>query len=360
MKTLKDFDFNNKRVLVRCDFNVPVLNVIIQDDFRIREALPTIRFLLEKKAKVILMSHLEDKDGNNLSLEIVRESLQKHLGREVLMANGSEIKEGGVALLENLRFNKGEKENSEDFAKQLAKLGDIYINEAFSVCHRAHASIALLPLYLPSGAGLLLEKEINFLSRLIDNPARPFTALIGGAKISSKARMIKSFLEKADQVILGGKVANAVLQARGDYKSRDPIENINFDLNSPKLFLQTDAVLSSGIACKINKMKERDIIFDIGPESIKMFSEIIAKAKTIVIAGPMGFFEKQGFEQGTKEILKAIAENKQAFSVVGGGDSVSAVFKYNLQDKFSHISTGGGAMLAYLGGEKLPGIEALN
>jgi len=311
MKVVRDFDVKNKKVLVRCDFNVPLNDKgEIEDDFRIRQTLPTIKYLIEKGAKVILMSHL----ANNKSLAPVRKRLSEYL-------SGEEF-----TLLENLRRDKREEENDAGFAEELAELGNIYINDAFSVCHRAHASIVGLPKYLPSGAGFLLEKEVMVLSGILTGAERPLVVIIGGVKIESKGKVINQFLKKADYLLLGGKIADAL------------------SINSQNLYLP----------------KDKNSDFDIGPKTIKMFSEIIQKAKTVFWAGPLGRFEEKEFETGTREIARAISENKRAFKVAGGGDTIFALLKFGLRDKFDHVSTGGGAMLKFLSGEKLPGLEALN
>lgn len=311
MKTLKDFNVKNKRVLVRCDFNIPLdEKENIADDFRIKQTIPTIEYLLKNEAKVILMSHL----ANNKSLFVIEERLEKYLGSEEF------------TLLENLRFNKGEKENDDNFAKELAQLGDIYINDAFGVCHRKHASVVGVPKYLPSGAGFLLEKEIEVLSKVLKNPERPLVVIIGGNKIESKAKVIEQFLEKADYVLIGGRIAEQIKD------------------KSNKLYIPVDS--KNG--------------FDIGPKTIKIFSEIIKKARTILWAGPLGKFEDSVYEQGTKKVAKLIVKNNQAFKIAGGGDTIFALTKFGLRDKFDHISTGGGAMLQFLSGEELPGLKALD
>ena len=311
MKTLKDFNVKNKRVLVRCDFNIPLdEKENIADDFRIKQTIPTIEYLLKNEAKVILMSHL----ANNKSLFVIEERLEKYLGSEEF------------TLLENLRFNKGEKENDDNFAKELAQLGDIYINDAFGVCNRKHASVVGVPKYLPSGAGFLLEKEIEVLSKVLKKPERPLVAIIGGNKIESKAKVIEQFLEKADYVLIGGRIAEQIKD------------------KSNKLYIPVDS--KNG--------------FDIGPKTIKIFSEIIKKARTILWAGPLGKFEDSVYEQGTKKVAKLIVKNNQAFKIAGGGDTIFALTKFGLRDKFDHISTGGGAMLQFLSGEELPGLKALD
>ena len=311
MKTLKDFNVKNKRVLVRCDFNIPLdEKENIADDFRIKQTIPTIEYLLKNEAKVILMSHL----ANNKSLFVIEERLEKYLGSEEF------------TLLENLRFNKGEKENDDNFAKELAQLGDIYINDAFGVCNRKHASVVGVPKYLPSGAGFLLEKEIEVLSKVLKKPERPLVAIIGGNKIESKAKVIEQFLEKADYVLIGGRIAEQIKD------------------KSNKLYIPVDS--KNG--------------FDIGPKTIKIFSEIIKKARTILWAGTLGKFEDSVYEQGTKKVAKLIVKNNQAFKIAGGGDTIFALTKFGLRDKFDHISTGGGAMLQFLSGEELPGLKALD
>jgi phosphoglycerate kinase len=313
MKTVKDFDVKNKRVFVRCDFNVPLDEKgNIADDFRIKQVLPTLRYLQENGAKMVLASHFAD----GKSLDPVWKRVKEFIG------------EKNVDFLENLRLNEGEEKNSDEFAKKLAGLADIYINDAFGVCHRAHASVVGVPKYLPSGAGFLLEKEVDVLSRIMQNPDRPFVAIVGGVKFESKAKVIGKFLEVADFVLVGGKIGLSPEVGK---------------LNSSKLILPIDNVDT----------------FDIGSKTIKLFSEKISQARTIIWAGPVGFFEKEEYGVGTKEIGKAICNNKNAFKVAGGGDTISALNKFGLQDKFDHLSTGGGAMLEFLVGEKLPGLEAL-
>jgi len=310
MKTIKNFNFKNKRVFVRCDFNVPLDskgNVV--DDFRIQQTVPTLKYLQDKGARLILASHRSD--NKNLSSTWLR--LKKYLDLK------------GAELLDNLRLDKGEEENDDNFAKQLAGLAEIYINDAFGVCHRAHASVVGLPKYLPSGAGFLLEREVEVLFQVLENPKRPLVIIVGGAKIESKSRVINNFLNKADQILVGGKITQA------------------FKIDSPTVYFAIDN----------NKN------LDIGPKTIKMFSNIIKKAGTIVWAGPLGRFEDPLYQKGTEEIAREITKNKKAFKVAGGGDTIFALLKFGLRDKFDHVSTGGGAMLNFLAGEKLPGLQAL-
>lgn len=386
MKTLKDFNFKWKKVLLRCDFNVPLSEKgEALDDFRIKKTIPTIEYLIKRKAKVILMSHLGSPGGKvvkKLSLLPVQKELEEYLGQTVIMAKSclgkevekmvTQLKPGEILLLENLRFEKGEEEGNSEFAKKLSKLGDIYINEAFSASHRAHASIVGIPKCLPAGAGFLLEKEIKILSRLIEKPWRPLVVLIGGVKIETKIKTIERFLELADHLILGGQIANPILEEKGILVGKvfqeagvaKIIKKIN--LTSPKLHLPVDGLISlknwqenfyrkGGLA----SLKKDEAVFDIGPETIRIFSDIIKEAKMIFWSGPLGMYEEKKFETGTKEIAKAITRNHQAFKVAGGGDTISAINKWNLGDKFDHLSTGGGAMLEFLSGKKLPGIEAL-
>jgi len=386
-KTLKNIDVKNKRVLVRCDFNVPLSKKgDVGDDFRIKQAVPTIEYLIKNKAKVILMSHLDEPRGKvveTLRLTPVQEKLTECLGFPVTKASdciGEEIekqtermKEGEVLLLENLRFHKEEKENDRNFSKKLAKLADIYINDAFGVSHRAHASIVGVPKYLPSGAGLLLEKEVKILSRVLEKPWRPLVAIIGGVKISSKTKVIKQFLEKADHLLIGGKIANAILIIKGicvgrPWPSEEAVKEITkFDLTSIKLHLPIDAIASPDETGEFyvretgpGKVRKDEKLLDIGPETIKIFSKIIEDAKMIIWSGPLGRFEEPLFEKGTKVIAEKIAKNRQAFKIGGGGETISALSKFGLREKFDHISTGGGAMLEFLSGEELPGLKALD
>jgi len=322
MKTFKDFDVRGKRVLVRADFNVPLSEQgEILDDFRIRETLPTIKYLLKKEAKVILMSHLDDPGGKfvkELEMKPVSQRLTELLGEK-------------VELLENLRFNPGEESNDENFAKELAKKGDIYINDAFGACHREHASIVGVPKFLPSGAGFLLERELAFLTKLKTNPEKPLVAIIGGAKVETKVRVINKISEKATFVLISGLIGKGVIGQKITLKYPEKI---------------------------VFPVDETGGGKDIGPETIKLFQEKISQAKTIFWNGPLGKIEDEEFAKGTAEIAKAIAQSK-AFSVVGGGETVEFITKLGLVQKFSHVSSGGGAMLTFLSGDKLPGLEAL-
>lgn len=366
MKTIKDFDVKGKRVLVRCDFDVPLdKQGNIMDDFKIQKGIPTIKYLIKNKAKLVLMGHLGRPKGKvveSLRVEPVRKRLSEILGIPVKEKNSQ------VTILENLRFDKRERGNDDKFSQELAKLGDIYINDAFGVCHRSHASIVGIPKYLPSGAGLLLEKEIEVLSKVLDNPKRPLVSVIGGFKLSSKTKVIESFLKMSDHVLIGGKIANTILIVKRDLDRPMPSEDVvkqvqDLILTSTKLHLPTDVI---GSKDKVNarevavaKVEKDEMLLDIGPETIHLFADIIESAKTIIWAGPLGYFENALFEQGTKKIGEKIA-NSKAFKIVGGGDTVSALAKYGLRDKFDHVSTGGGSMLMFLAGDELPGLTVLN
>jgi len=384
MKTLRDFDLTNKKVLVRTDFNVSLKNGQIVDDFRIRASLPTIKKLLEKKAKIILISHLARPAGHRereYTLKPIAQRLSELINQPVKFLDdclGQSVQEavnqmpaGQIILLENLRFYPEEENNHPEFAKQLASLAEIYLNDAFGVCHRAHASIVGLPQYLPSAAGCLLEKEIKVLSQILESHQGPLVAIIGGVKISTKLKVIKNFLAKADHLCLGGALANTILRAQGiaigqSLVEEEMIEKIKeLNLTDTKLHLPVDVVTAldsqnhtfNRIA-PVGGTEENEVILDIGPETRELFSTIIKRAKTIAWNGPMGFFEIEEFAQGTKAVAEAVAQNK-GFSLVGGGETITFLDKLGLSDKISHLSTGGGAMLQFLAGQKLPGIEAL-
>jgi len=386
MRTIRDFNFEGKRVLVRCDFNVPLSQEgEILDDFRIRQTIPTIEYLIKNGAKVILMSHLGDPQENQkskFSLKPVALRLEKLLKKRVKFLEDclgqkvekemGKMKEKEVVLLENLRFHKEEKENDEKFAQKIAALGEIFINDAFSVSHRNQASIVGLPKYLPSGAGILLEKEIKVLSQVLEKPLHSLVAIIGGVKIETKIKVIEKFLQIADHLLLGSKIAETILMAKEilvgrKFPEEEILERIKkIDLTNPKLHLPTDGMMAltsldekySRIGA-IGTLRKEEEIFDIGSETIRIFFEIIKTAKMIIWNGPLGYFEKSPFDTGTKKIAEAICQNYSAFKIAGGGDTISAINKFGLLDKFDHISTGGGAMLEFISGKKLPGIEAL-
>lgn len=387
MKTIKDFNFKNKRVLVRVDFNVPVGSDGLVDkteDWRLEASLPTIRYLLAQKAKIILLAHLGRPGGKvveSLRLNPVAKRLEELLGQLVVKLDdcvGREVEErikdiqaGEVFLLENLRFYAGEKSNQLDFVQQLAKLGEFYINDAFGVIHRPHASIVGLPQHLPSCAGLLLEKEIKVMSDVLNNSKRPLTVIIGGVKISTKIKVIKNFLEKADDILLGGALANTVISAKGfaigkSIVEKDMVEEVKkLQITNIKLHIPVDVVTSTDMSgnlieniSPVAKIRENEMILDIGPDTIDLFSEIISHAKTIIWNGPMGLFEIDKFALGSRKVAQAVIQNKN-FSLVGGGDTISLLEQLNLLSEIKHISTGGGAMLEFLAGIELPGLRAL-
>ena len=345
MKTIRDFNFRNKYVLVRCDFNVPLSGSgEILDDFRIKQTIPTIEYLIKEGAKIILMSHLgrpEGKATEKLKLNPVQNRLTEYLDVSIVKASdcfGSEIEKwtkemqpGEVLLLENLRFHKEEEENDKNFAKELSKLGDIYINDAFGASHRAHASIVGIPKYLPSGAGLLLEKEIKILAGLMRNPKKPLVAIIGGKKVETKAKLIDKISFVADSLLIGGLIQK--------------------ELKEKRIFLKHPQKITE----PVDEIRGKDI----GPKTIKLFKDKIKGAKTVFWNGPLGMIEKQEFSKGSKEIAKAIIKSR-AFSVIGGGETLKFLNEIGLLEKFNHTSVGGGAMLAFLSGEELPGIKALN
>ncbi|MSU54348.1 MAG: phosphoglycerate kinase [Candidatus Staskawiczbacteria bacterium] len=345
MKTIKDFDVEGKRILVRCDFNVPLdEDGNICDDFRIVKTLPTIEYLVEQKAKIILMSHLGEPEGRiipALNLNKIKEKLEELLNMDIVKADdciGPKVQQqvenlepGEILLLENLRFHKEETENDSDFAEKLAQLGDFYINDAFADCHRTHASIALIPQFLPGGAGLLLEEEISVLSKIMQQPDRPMVAIIGGSKASTKAPLVDPFCAFADLVIVNGLIKQ--------------------ELIAQKIPLQYPE--------KVLGPKDNLERLDVNEQDVLRFTSPILKAKTIFWNGPFGKFEDEQYKNGTLQIAKAIIESK-AFSVVGGGETIEFLDKEGMLDQFSHVSTGGGAMLDFISGQTLPGLEALN
>ena len=388
-KTIKDIDLKGKKVLVRCDFNVPMdENKNITDNTRIVAALPTIKYLLENNCAVILCSHLGRPKGEfkpEFSLAPVAKELSKLLDKEVIMAKdvvgedankkAKELQAGQVMLLENVRYHREETDNDPEFAKKLADMAEIYVNDAFGAAHRAHASTAGVAQYLPAVSGFLIEKELKFLGNALNNPERPFVAILGGAKVSDKIGVIDSLLEKVNTLIIGGGMAYTFFKAQGYEVGNSLCELDKLDLareamekaknKGVKLMLPVDT--------KVGKEFKPDTEsktvawteipadwegFDIGEKTIEIFSEEIRKAKTVVWNGPVGLFEFDQFAIGTNAIAKVLSEI-DATTIIGGGDSAAAVKKAGLQDKMTHISTGGGASLEFLEGKKLPGIECL-
>lgn len=383
MKFIRDINVANKRVLVRVDFNVSLKkNGDILDDFKIRATLPTIEYLINGNAKIILISHLKDPaKGERFSLQPVADRLAELIGQTVKFVGdciGEEakqaainLKNGEILLLENLRFYEEEKRNDAEFAAKLAALGEIFVNDAFAECHRDYTSMTAIVKLLPNYAGLLLEAEINNLTKIRDQAERPLCVIIGGAKISTKIKLVKSFLNKADDIILGGALANTVLHAKGIAVGKSIIEEAmvpeiqQLEITDTRLHLPVDALwcrdkndFASCHCGPIGLMQNSDAIYDIGFDTEKLFTSVIKAAKTIIWNGPMGLFEIEFLARGTRAVAETIAQS-QAFSVVGGGETVTYLAEIGLADKFSFISTGGGAMMEFLAGEKLPGIEAL-
>ena len=388
-KTVKDIDLKGKKVFVRCDFNVPMdENQNITDNTRIVAALPTIKYLLEQNCKVILASHLGRPKGEvkpEFSLKPVAKELSRLLGKEVIMANdvigedakekAANLKEGEVMLLENVRFHREETDNDPEFAKQLASMAEIFVNDAFGAAHRAHASTAGIAAYLPAVSGFLIEKELTVLGNAINNPERPFMAILGGAKVSDKIGVIDSLLDKVDTLMIGGGMAYTFFKAQG-YNVGNSLceeEKIGLALEAMEKAKQKGVKLLLPVDTKVGKEFKPDTEsktvawteipegwegFDIGEKTIEMFKNELKTAKTVIWNGPLGLFEFDQFAIGTNEIAKALSE-LDATTIIGGGDSGAAVEKAGLADKMTHISTGGGASLEFLEGKKLPGIECL-
>jgi len=385
-KTIRDIQVAGKRVLVRVDFNVPLDKAgNITDDTRIRAALPTIQYLCDKDAKVILCSHLGRPKGKvteEFRLTHVAKRLSELLGAPVTRTDdciGPEVektvaamKPGDVLLLENLRFHAEEEANDAGFAKKLASLADLYVNDAFGTAHRAHASTEGVTHYLPGVAGFLMERELNFLGKALAAPTRPFVAILGGAKVSDKIGVIENLLPKVDQLIVGGGMANTFLKAQGHEVGASLLEADKIELArdllkraGQKLLLPVDVVVADDFKAEarhqtvaVNKVPAGWRILDIGPKSVEAFAPVLKKAKTVVWNGPMGVFEFPAFAAGTVAIAKALAST-DATTIIGGGDSAAAVEQAGVADKITHISTGGGASLEFLEGKVLPGVAAL-
>jgi len=388
-QTIRDVDWSGKRALVRVDFNVPLENGRITDDTRIRAAVPTIQYLLDHSAAVVLMSHLgrpKNKVVEGMRLAPAAQRLSQLLGRPVKTvpvtvgpeaeAEAKALKPGGVLMLENTRFDAREEANDEGMARELARLGDVYVNDAFGAAHRAHASTEGVARFLPAVSGFLMEKELAALGGVLDNPERPFVAIIGGAKISDKVGVITNLLSKVDMLLIGGAMANTFLLAQA-YKVGDSLverdaaptaQQILADVkeSGAQLLLPTDVVIADAMSAEANRKVVRIDqvpdgwrILDIGPQTVAAFGAKIRAAKTVIWNGPMGYFEAAPFAEGTRAIAQAMADC-QGHTVIGGGDSVAAVEQMGLADKIGHISTGGGASLELLEGRVLPGVAALN
>ena len=384
-KTIKDMNFSGKKVLVRVDFNVPIKEGVVGDDTRIKAAMPTLSYLLDHGAALILCSHLgrpKDKPVPEFSMKPVAEHLGKLMGKPVKFSEecvgpvaekaAAALKVGEVLVLENTRFYPGETKNDPEMAKQLAKLADVYVNDAFGSAHRAHASTEGVAKYLPSVAGFLMEKEIQYLGEAVANPKLPFVAILGGAKISDKIGVIRNLLGKADQVLIGGGMANTFFKAQGYPVADSLVEDEALETarellkeGSAKLRLPVDVVIADSFdaEAKSKTMAAGAVpdgwrIMDIGPQTVAAYAKVLNGAGTVVWNGPMGVFEFPRFAEGTFGVAKAVAAS-DATSIVGGGDSVSAINKAGLASKITHISTGGGASLEMLEGLTLPGVAAL-
>ena len=388
-KTIEDIEVSGKKVLVRCDFNVPLDGDKITDETRIVAALPTIQYLLDHNAAVILCSHLGRPKGEfnmKYSLAPVAARLSEKLGKKVVLAKDvigedakkcvSEMKPGDVVLLENVRFHKEEEKNDPEFAKALASFAEIYVNDAFGTAHRAHASTEGVTHYLPAVAGYLIGKELDFLGNAVENPKRPFVAILGGAKVKDKIGVITNLLEKVDTLIIGGGMAYTFQKALGYEIGKSLLDEERIELakdmmqkakdKGVKLLLPVDNVCGNDFKDDCDKITVDAAAgipadyegMDIGPKSIKLFSEAIKEAKTVVWNGPMGVFEMPSFAVGTLAVATAMAES-DAITIIGGGDSAAAVTQMGLADKMSHISTGGGASLEFLEGKELPGVACL-
>lgn len=393
-KVVTDLDVKSKKVLVRVDFNVPMSKTEIGkilDNKRIVAAIPTIKYLIENKAKVILLSHLGRPKGEakkEFSLEPISKELSNLIKKEVKFIKSNivvdenvkkeieNLKDGQIALLENTRFRKEETKNIDEFSKELASLGELYVNDAFGTSHRAHCSNVGICKYLPSALGFLVEKEVDIMSNALANPKRPFVAILGGAKVSDKIMVIENLIKKVDSILIGGAMAFTFLKAQGKNIGKSLVEEDKLDIslkilenakkNNVKIILPIDVVVSKEFSndskfftVDVDKMKDDYIGLDIGNKTVELFSKEIKNANTVVWNGPMGVFEMSNFSKGTFEIAKALAETS-ATTIVGGGDSASAIEKSGYKDKITHISTGGGASLEFLEGKVLPAIEAIS
>ena len=385
-KSVKDIEVSGKRVLVRCDFNVPLDKETgkITSDKRIVESLKTINYLLDNDAKVILCSHI-GKTGKNISLQPVAKRLEELLGKEVKLIKDldseetkniiNNLKNKEVVLLENTRMTEAEEANDVEFSKKLASFADIFVNDAFGTAHRAHASTEGVTHFLPSVCGFLIEKEIEALDNGINNPKRPLVAIIGGAKVSSKIGVLTNLLDKVDTLLIGGAMTYTFIKAQGGDIGKSLCEDDKLEVageilkkaldKGVRMLLPVDNVVAKEVSndadvkiCAVDEIPDEYMGLDIGPKTIELYKGEIETAGTIVWNGPVGVFECKNFERGTKEIALAMA-NSNAVTIIGGGDSAAAVEKFGLEDKMSHVSTGGGASLEFMEGKKLPGIEAL-
>lgn len=388
-KTLGDIDVQGKRVLVRVDFNVPLKNGEVLDDTRIVAALPTIKYLLERKAKVILVTHLGRPKGKvvpELSVQPLASIIGSHLGRKVIFAGDcggpdsaeavGKMAESDVVLLENVRFDPGEEKNDPVLGKKLAQLAEVFVDDAFGDSHRDHASTVAVTEYLPAVAGFLMEKEIDSLSEVVENPKRPFALVLGGAKAEDKIPVVENLIDKVDSLLIGGVMGNTFLKSQGYELGKSRIEEDSLETardilkkcaaQGVEIVLPQDLVVADRFApdaevrvVPVNEVPSEWMALDIGPATVQAFAEKIANARTVVWNGPLGVYEMDKFAVGTKQVALAMAAT-QAKTVIGGGDVVAAVEAAGVSEKIQHISTGGGASLEFLSGKKLPGVEALN
>ncbi len=390
IKTIDQLDAAGKRVLVRVDFNVPVKDGVVTDDTRIRAALPTIKKLVDDGARIVLMSHRGRPSGEGyeeeFSLRPAALRLSELLGKPVSFANdiagedatakAAALKDGEILIVENLRFDKREKKNVPEFCEELAKLGEVYVNDAFGTAHRAHASTAGVASLLPAYAGYLMEKEVSTLTGMLDDPKRPFCAILGGSKVSDKIQVIEALLDKCDTLVIGGGMCFTFLLAQGyevgtSLKEEDWVERAAGLLEKAKekgveFLLPVDVVCADKFAedaniktVPVSEIPSDMMGLDIGPETSKLYAEAVSKAKTVFWNGPMGVFEMDAFAEGTKQVALAVGANKEADTIIGGGDSVAAVNKFKLADQMTFISTGGGASMELVEGKTLPGVAAL-
>lgn len=389
-KSVKDVELKGKIVFCRVDFNVPMKDGQITDETRIRAAIPTIQYLVDHGAKVLLASHLGRPKGQvveEMRLTPVAKRLSELLGKDVkkvdeaygeaVKAEVAKLNEGDVLLLENVRFYPGEEKNDPELAKAFAELADLYVNDAFGAAHRAHASTEGIAHHLPAVSGLLMEKELDVLGKALSNPERPFTAIIGGAKVKDKIGVIDNLLEKVDNLIIGGGLAYTFVKAQGHEIGQSLLEEDKIDLakefmkkaeeKGVKFYMPVDAVIADEFSedanTKVVPIEEIPAdwqALDIGPKTAEIYSQVIQDSKLVIWNGPMGVFEMNKFAGGTRAVAEALAEANDTYSVIGGGDSAAAVEKFHLADRMSHISTGGGASLEFMEGKALPGVVALN
>lgn len=389
-KTVRDVDVKGKRVFVRVDFNVPMQDGKITDDTRIRAALPTIQYLSEQGAKVILASHLGRPKGQvveELRLTAAGERLSELIGKpvrktdeafgETVKAEIAEMEDGDILLLENVRFYPGETKNDPELARSFAELADLYVNDAFGAAHRAHASTEGIAQYIPAVSGFLMEKELNVLGEAMENPKRPFTAIIGGAKVKDKIGVIENLLEKADNLIIGGGLAYTFVKAQGYEIGKSLLEEDKIELakefmakakeKGVNFYMPVDVVVakefSEDAETKVVDIKEIPSdweALDIGPKTRELYADIVKNSALVIWNGPMGVFEFDKFAEGTKAVAQALADAENTYTIIGGGDSAAAAEKFKLADKMDHISTGGGASLEFIEGKVLPGVAALN